>query len=605
MGVVVTYQHYARRRGLTDNDKTREFDHTDSVRAVVRSVVRRREQGEVVHDSDVLDANPQLRPKLDEELNKLQPLERSHAQLDTSGQGIQAPEPLGRKSKTRRPPPDPPQIPGFSISKLLGCGGMGAVFLADDEHRHRQVAIKIPLAGELPLAEAGKLLLEEAAYARNLPPHACIVTVYESGTTSTGVSYVSMEFISGPSLKDVLMRGPIAPMKAARLVARIAEAVQHCHLRDLFHRDLKPGNIMLTEDGCPKLTDFGLSIEAHKQREHRGRVCGTPQFMSPEQVRGEVHLLDGRCDVWSLGVILYLMLVGRLPFDGEDTRELFEQILKRDPRPPSQMRSRIPKGLENIVLKSLRRKPEDRYRSAGDLAADLHAFLARESRRRLLILAAMSTTVILTGLAWARPWKSTSRGITFSPPAPSPSLPARVERAELHVQRGPAAESVDSRIWVADGHEQFAARLPPLGSGDRFVVFFRLSQPLAWTLIHVDPAGGAAVVARDDVPTMDIRIPATTGRGVSFRADDPKGENLLLLLGGVPVESLNSEQLASQIASARDGLQTLADHRTRLRAGTQEHDTVIQLPQDAIRDIRQSLPAGLIPLHAMYLTTKE
>jgi WD40 repeat protein len=165
---------------------------------------------------------------------------------------------------------------------------------------------------------------------------------------------------------------PPSHAQAARLLATVADALHYAHHRGFVHRDLKPSNILIDRFGRPHVGDFGLAIHEDRQRSHKGECAGTPSYMAPEQVRGESHQLDGRTDIWSAGVILYEMLTKRRPFRG-DREELFEDILKRDPKPPRQIDDTIPPELERICLKCLAKKTTDRFSTAADLARALSA----------------------------------------------------------------------------------------------------------------------------------------------------------------------------------------------------------------------------------------
>jgi serine/threonine protein kinase/tetratricopeptide (TPR) repeat protein len=290
----------------------------------------------------------------------------------------------------------PSLIGPYRVLRRLGEGGFGAVYLADDEDLQRQVAVKVPRNDRFPSPQDLERFLNDARTAARLS-HPAIVTLYHVGRSADGTSFIVMEYIDGPSLAELLQHERMLPDRAAALVAQVAEAVHYAHKRGFVHRDLKPGNILLqrcesegrgsavhrgartdsTLAACsagsfvPKITDFGLAVHEDIQRLQAGEVAGTPAYMAPEQVRGETHRLDGRTDIWSLGVILYELLTGRLPFAGRNWQELSDEILDREPKPPRQMDDTIPAALEKTCLKCLSKPIDGRYTTAADLADEL------------------------------------------------------------------------------------------------------------------------------------------------------------------------------------------------------------------------------------------
>jgi eukaryotic-like serine/threonine-protein kinase len=271
--------------------------------------------------------------------------------------------------------PLPERFGRYRVIRALGEGGFGRVYLARDEELGRLVAIKVPAARTL--AEPGhfETMLAEARVAAGLR-HPAIVGVHDVGRDEAGATFVVLEYVEGTNLSDLLRRGRPAPSRLAEILARVAEAIHHAHKAGLVHRDLKPANILIDDLGEPRVTDFGLAIGEEAQPGRSGEVAGTPEFMAPEQVRGEAHRLDGRTDVWALGVALYLGLTGRLPFSSRRRAEVFDEILHRDPRPPRQIDDALPRELERICLKCLSRRMTDRYQTAADLAEDLRSWKA-------------------------------------------------------------------------------------------------------------------------------------------------------------------------------------------------------------------------------------
>jgi eukaryotic-like serine/threonine-protein kinase len=265
-----------------------------------------------------------------------------------------------------------PTIAGYSISRELGRGGMGVVYEARHLALNRRVAIKV-VRGFASREEVARFRIEAEAVARLQHPN--IVQIYEVGEHA-GAPYLALEFVDAGSLAARIRRDTISPCAAAELIAILSRAVQHAHSRGVVHRDLKPANILLSQDGSPRIGDFGLAKFADDPgRSRSGLIVGTPAYMAPEQAAGRGELVGPPADVWALGAILYECLTCRPPFGGSTSIDTIQQVLAAEPTPPSRLSPRIPRDLETICLKCLRKEPDQRYRTAGDLADDLDRFL--------------------------------------------------------------------------------------------------------------------------------------------------------------------------------------------------------------------------------------
>ncbi|HEY7424829.1 MAG TPA: serine/threonine-protein kinase [Gemmataceae bacterium] len=273
-----------------------------------------------------------------------------------------------------------PAIDGYEILGELGRGGMGVVYKVRQAQPNRFAALKM-LLPELPADKEtlARFRIEVEAAARL--QHPCIVHIYQVGEHQ-GRPFYSMEYVEGGSLAQQLAATPNTSCRqAAELVEILARAIHFAHRRGVIHRDLKPGNVLLTADGAPKITDFGLAKllegigDGPRSEATSGAVLGTPWYMAPEQAEGRPGAVGPATDIHALGAILYRILTGRPPFWGVSTLDILEQVRSLEPVSPSRLQPKVPRDLETICVKCLHKEPAKRYASAEELAEDLDRFL--------------------------------------------------------------------------------------------------------------------------------------------------------------------------------------------------------------------------------------
>jgi serine/threonine-protein kinase len=269
---------------------------------------------------------------------------------------------------------DQPNVPGYEIVGELGRGGMGVVYKARQRGLNRWVALKMVLAGaHAGAAQLARFQTEAEAVARLQHPN--IVQIYDVGELD-GLPYFSLEYIDGLSLDQKIHRQAQPPQEAAHLVETLARAMHYAHESGIIHRDLKPANVLMTSDGKPKITDFGLAkrLEEDSSQTKSGTLMGTPSYMAPEQARGEIKFVGPLADVYSLGAMLYELLTGRPPFLASTAMDTIMQVTRDEAMAPARIVPDMPPDIETICMKCLQKEPEKRYQSALALAEDLERF---------------------------------------------------------------------------------------------------------------------------------------------------------------------------------------------------------------------------------------
>jgi serine/threonine protein kinase len=308
----------------------------------------------------------------------------------------------------------------YQIVSELGRGSMGVVYQGFDPVIGRTVAIKTMLLEGLPSSEFEeyKARFQREAQAAGVLTHPNIVTVYDFGEDN-GVLYLAMEFLEGKSIQQIVEKHTVMPIETiVPLFEQICSALDHAHQNRIVHRDVKPANIMILDSGLVKVTDFGIAKLLSMGMTQAGQVLGTPNYMSPEQVKG--RQIDGRSDIFSLGVILYELITGERPFGGQNITTVIYKIINENPISPRELDSSIHPGLCYVISKALAKDPEERYQTCRELADDLRDY------KNLGGMAAPSATVVIKVPPFQTqvPSESPARPSYAQKPAARPAEPA-------------------------------------------------------------------------------------------------------------------------------------------------------------------------------------
>ena len=279
-----------------------------------------------------------------------------------------ASKPKATPSKSTAPPPD--HVGPYQIQGLVGEGAMACVYRAEDKRNQKIVALKLVQAGLQKDPEFLARFQREMEISQKLN-HPNIVRVYETGEHD-GQLYMTMELVDGATLDEMLAEGPLPLHQVVRIAGQLVDGLHYAHQRDLIHRDIKPNNVMVTRNGIPKILDFGLALQQGMNRfTHVGMAMGTPTHMAPEALT--TGNSDKKSDQYALGVVLFQMLTGQCPFQGPDAMSIAMQHVKNPPPSISALRPEVPARLELIIMRMLRKKPEDRYPNLTQLQMEIVA----------------------------------------------------------------------------------------------------------------------------------------------------------------------------------------------------------------------------------------
>src|SRR5215204_662906 len=261
----------------------------------------------------------------------------------------------------------------YRILHRLGAGGMAEVYCAEDSQLGRRVALKLLYRHFAADAEFVERFRREASAAAGLQ-HPNVVQVFDRGQWD-GTYYIAMEYLPGRSLKQVVQdHGALEPALAAELTIQILKAARFAHRRGIVHRDIKPHNVIVDDEGRAKVTDFGIARAGASDMTETGSIMGTAQYLSPEQAQG--HPVDARADLYSIGIVLYELLTGRVPFDAESAVTIALKQVSEEPLPPSQLNPAISPQLEDVVIRALQKDPAFRFADADEFIAALETALA-------------------------------------------------------------------------------------------------------------------------------------------------------------------------------------------------------------------------------------
>ena len=430
------------------------------------------------------------------------------------------------------------KIGRYQILGELGKGAMGLVYKAADPNIGRIVALKT-MRLDVHGAEHDLMVqrFQNEARAAGVLNHSNIVTIYDAGEAD-GVFYIAMEYIEGRTLASILLEH--RTLDAASVVeigSQVCAGLQYAHFRNVVHRDIKPANIMIaSKNGCAKIMDFGIA-KAGGNLTHTGEVVGTPHYMSPEQVKGQE--LDGRSDIFSTGVMLYEMMTGEKPFNGDTVTTIIYRIVNENAVPPRELDVTIHPGLSQVVMKCLHKNPEQRYQEADDLATALksYKYISMQEAKTYVgsLPIAINNTTAVPRVAMPKTQPMSPPPMNAFEPAPAARTAAAVKTATLAASTGPVTVSNTATVQIATlpTEERIQAPLPPAkGLGDKqnvllmvlIAVLVGFVGFLLWTLRH-DSKLRAAAEAKPTEIQAPLNDPAAQASSAIENATRKPHEN--------------------------------------------------------------------------------
>jgi eukaryotic-like serine/threonine-protein kinase len=419
----------------------------------------------------------------------------------------------------------------YELGRQLGAGGMARVYLAHDRLLDREVAVKVlsePFASDPQFVERFR---REASAAAGLN-HPNIVAVYDRGEAD-GSYYIVMEYLSGPDLKQVIRRrAPLPAVQAIDYAQQILAALGAAHRRDVVHRDVKPQNVLVAEDGHLKVTDFGIArAGAQSDMTEAGSVIGTAQYLSPEQARGDE--VTAATDTYAVGIVLYEMLTGRVPFDGDRPVAVAMKQISDEPLPPRAVEPTVPPELDAVVMRALAKRPSERYRTAGELSRAL-------SEARAAVDGSGSTTQVMPAAgpptAPTRAMDPVTGPTRVAPPPPPDEAPPGRRRWPWIVAGLVLLAAIAVGAWLLLGDRANAVTIPPVAG-----------QSEAQARQTLEDAGLGVEVQR---VTSDEETGRAVGTDPPEGSEVDEGDTVVLRVSGGPGEATVPNVVGDEEASA-------------------------------------------------------